>query len=376
MTVRYKRKSASAFTIVELLVVIVVIGILAAISLVAYSGISSRATVSSLQSDLTNASQQLKLFQVDNGTYPTTINCAIPDSPTNKCIKTSNGSTYSDFQIDNTSASPSFCLALTNNGTSYRITGDNSPKIGNCSRASCLSILNAKESSGDGVYWIKPAGTAFGVYCDMSTSGGGWTLAMQASSSSVYTFHNAVWTNASGGSNSAGNPSLDQDYVSAAFYTLSATQSMLALGNTSNWNSWSHPNNTPRNLSNQTIMSTAQAKFGNCAVRTNCGTEPINLKPQGIELGTTGTTASAWHRFGYVNTESSWGGHIRVGFSGDNDTSDSADTNMGIGLDCTASCVATATTGGPHGYGAGYYSYQSWGTAPLDDSRQAWLWVK
>ena len=372
-----KSKYFSGFTIVELLVVIVVIGILAAITIVSYTGITQRAVISSLQSDLSNASQQLKIFQVDNGSYPTTTNCAIPDSSTNKCIKASNDNSYTDLQIDNTSASQSFCLTLTNtNGISYRVTDDNSPKIGNCSRTSCLSILNANESSGDGIYWIKPSANAFRVYCDMSTNGGGWTLVMQASNTSVYTFHNAVWTNTSGGSNSAGNPSLNQDYVSTAFYTLSVTQSMLELGSTSNWNSWSHANNTPRNLSNQPMMSAAQIKFGNCAARTNCGTEPINLKPQGIELGTSGTTSGAWHRFGYVDTESSWGGHIRVGFSGDGDSSDSSDTTMGIGLDCTASCVANATTGGPHGYGAGYYFYVSWGTVPLDDSRQAWLWVK
>ena len=56
-----------AFTIVELLVVIVVIGILAAITIVTYSGISQKAVEASLQSDLSGASKQLKLSQVDNG---------------------------------------------------------------------------------------------------------------------------------------------------------------------------------------------------------------------------------------------------------------------------------------------------------------------
>ena len=82
------------FTIVELLVVIVVIGILAAITIVSYTGISQKATVASLTSDLTNASKQLKLFQVDNSNYPTTIDCTIPDSTTNECIKSSTTYTY------------------------------------------------------------------------------------------------------------------------------------------------------------------------------------------------------------------------------------------------------------------------------------------
>ena len=55
------------FTIVELLVVIVVIGILAAITIVSYTGISQRATAASLQSDLDNASRMFKLYYVDHG---------------------------------------------------------------------------------------------------------------------------------------------------------------------------------------------------------------------------------------------------------------------------------------------------------------------
>ena len=60
-------KHQSAFTIVELLVVIVIIGILAAITIVTYFGISQKVVEASLQSDLSGASKQLKLSQVDNG---------------------------------------------------------------------------------------------------------------------------------------------------------------------------------------------------------------------------------------------------------------------------------------------------------------------
>lgn len=65
------RPNNKAFTIVELLVVIVVIGILAAITIVSYSGITKRASVSSLMSDLKNASTQLAMDYVLNGDiYP------------------------------------------------------------------------------------------------------------------------------------------------------------------------------------------------------------------------------------------------------------------------------------------------------------------
>ena len=75
----------NGFTIVELLVVIVVIGILAAITIVSYNGISQRAIVVSLQSDLSNSSQQLKVFQVLNSAYPQTNDCSIAERATHIC---------------------------------------------------------------------------------------------------------------------------------------------------------------------------------------------------------------------------------------------------------------------------------------------------
>ena len=67
------------FTIVELLIVIVVIGILAAISLVAYTNIQSKARDSDRKSDIAAIKKALELYYIDNGTYPsssgsTTIN--------------------------------------------------------------------------------------------------------------------------------------------------------------------------------------------------------------------------------------------------------------------------------------------------------------
>src|SRR5476651_2497707 len=82
----------AGFTIVELLVVIVVIGILAAITIVSYAGISQKAVVTSLTSDLDNASRQLKLYQVDHGSYPTapltvTGNNYCPSDDNKYCFK-------------------------------------------------------------------------------------------------------------------------------------------------------------------------------------------------------------------------------------------------------------------------------------------------
>lgn len=59
------------FTIVELLIVVVVIAILAAISIVAYTGISNRANDSAVQNDLRNFANKIMEYHTLNGQYPT-----------------------------------------------------------------------------------------------------------------------------------------------------------------------------------------------------------------------------------------------------------------------------------------------------------------
>ncbi len=62
------------FTIVELLIVIVVIGILAAITIVAYNGIQDRARTTSMKSDLRHIKESIARMEVDTGV--TVFGCA------------------------------------------------------------------------------------------------------------------------------------------------------------------------------------------------------------------------------------------------------------------------------------------------------------
>jgi len=67
------------FTIVELLIVIVVIGILAAITIVAFNGIQQRGRDAQRKSDIASITKALELYYIDNGEFPlangsTTIN--------------------------------------------------------------------------------------------------------------------------------------------------------------------------------------------------------------------------------------------------------------------------------------------------------------
>ena len=65
-TIRQKH----GFTIVELLIVIVVIAILAAITIVAYNGIQQRARDTDRKSDISTIKKALEIYYAENGNYP------------------------------------------------------------------------------------------------------------------------------------------------------------------------------------------------------------------------------------------------------------------------------------------------------------------
>jgi prepilin-type N-terminal cleavage/methylation domain-containing protein len=58
------------FTIVELLIVIVVIGILAAITVVAFNGIQAKARDAQTESNMSAIAKMMEMYYIDNGAYP------------------------------------------------------------------------------------------------------------------------------------------------------------------------------------------------------------------------------------------------------------------------------------------------------------------
>lgn len=64
------KKRNEGFTIVELLIVIVVIGILALLVITTYSGIQQKARNSKRQTDLNSLQTQIEAFYSQNGYYP------------------------------------------------------------------------------------------------------------------------------------------------------------------------------------------------------------------------------------------------------------------------------------------------------------------
>jgi len=134
----YKKRITDGFTIVELLVVIVVIGILASITIVSYTGISNRASDSSVLADLASMDKVQKLHLVDD-----------PNAVTyNSVVDGLNNSLGYKFSSDNV-------IDVATSGTDYCIRGYNPKGIKN-------SISNAyiKESSAGACSTIAPSTVA------------------------------------------------------------------------------------------------------------------------------------------------------------------------------------------------------------------------
>lgn len=72
------KKRNEGFTIVELLIVIVVIGILALLVITTYSGIQAKARNSKRSSDVKSLQTHVEAFYQDNGYYPSRTNLNTP----------------------------------------------------------------------------------------------------------------------------------------------------------------------------------------------------------------------------------------------------------------------------------------------------------
>jgi len=119
------RRTKQGFTIVELLIVIVVIGILAAVTIVAYNGVQNRAKVAAAQSGVSQASKKIMAFAVQNSdAYPITLaEAGVQNS----------GDTNYQYTVNNNSTPRTYCVTATVNTTNYWISNaSTSPSSGSC----------------------------------------------------------------------------------------------------------------------------------------------------------------------------------------------------------------------------------------------------
>lgn len=132
-------KTNGGFTIVELLIVIIVIGILATLILVAYGNLTTQAKTTVITGDLVQAAKQLNIDQIQSGSgtaFPVSTSAANNGNG----LSASNGTTY-DYYVNNTVSPAMFCLNATNGNLKYYVTSSTTssgyttktaPTVGSC----------------------------------------------------------------------------------------------------------------------------------------------------------------------------------------------------------------------------------------------------
>lgn len=138
------------FTIVELLIVIVVIAILAALTIVAYNGITQRANNSAAQSAAAQVAKKIATYLVDN-------NETLPADLSTLGLPGTAGATY-QYTANNSTTPKGYCLTTTVNGTSYYIASNYTYT------ASSTTTINQPTSTSGACPGHSPTGTAVSNY--------------------------------------------------------------------------------------------------------------------------------------------------------------------------------------------------------------------
>ena len=152
--------SSRGFTIVELLIVVVVIAILAAITIVAYNGIQNRAKASAAQSAASQANKKVALWRVDNADQSPSL------ADFTNLVSSSNMNQYQYSQ----GANGVYCITATISSISYKISStQGTPIAGAC--------------DGHGANGIVPI-TNLATNPSVETSSADWGLNVNGSTSS------------------------------------------------------------------------------------------------------------------------------------------------------------------------------------------------
>lgn len=118
----HSKHRMGGFTIVELLVVIVVIGIIAGITIVSYTAITNNAKKQTAKTDAQTMAAQLTKYKSENGTFPANLSSL-----------SSSFSVDSSFQYTYDSTAGTYCLTASVEGASaYVRSGNSNAQEGGC----------------------------------------------------------------------------------------------------------------------------------------------------------------------------------------------------------------------------------------------------
>lgn len=70
---RAEKRVRSGFTLIEVLLVVVIIGILVGVAIPRLGGRVRQAQIAAAEADINNIGMALRLYEVDNGTYPPSL---------------------------------------------------------------------------------------------------------------------------------------------------------------------------------------------------------------------------------------------------------------------------------------------------------------
>lgn len=183
-----QRVRLSGFTIVELLVVIVVISILAAVALVAYNGIQSRSRDAQMKSDLASIHKKLLIDKGLTNEYPATLAAANEGQG----ITTSDGSVL-QYTVDNLADPPTYCLTIFQNDASLHV-----DQTGTVNTGACVghSLAGSSPPNTVGYHDFSPFDTTNNMTVGPAATiaDGSWMIVVVAFNNNVFPTLPAGWT--------------------------------------------------------------------------------------------------------------------------------------------------------------------------------------
>jgi prepilin-type N-terminal cleavage/methylation domain-containing protein len=199
------------FTIIELLIVIVVIAILAAITIVAFRGIQDKTRTSAVSSALSQAHKKLSAHIVDNPGYPADLaTIGITDT----------SSVSYQYSFNNTANPATYCVTATSGSVSYKVSSaSTTPTTGGCAghgtggAAAVTNLLTDPSAEGSRSGWLTSS---------WGTSGAGTTTYPTTGAYHNTSHFRMTWSTASTGGEPYMRTTASSGITAGQTYTCSA----------------------------------------------------------------------------------------------------------------------------------------------------------